>query len=433
MFVGNKDAIFMGESILHKLKDSALTIQLEAQDPDHPNDTSKVQFSLQNPVTGISLSLQGLLSWSSDANTNLSINVILTDGCGSSLVQQVSLVVVECPCRNFGTCSPVPGTQPGSSEFGCHCRQGTSGQLCETDTIDSCTPNPCGHGMCFDKPTDYVCDCGDGQLTLECSTTTHEEPSTMTTSAKIPDTTSTSATSTQTVSGASMTDALATTQKAPDTITTDAPTTTQTQKVPDTTITDAPTTTQKESDTTITDIPTTTQKAPDTITTDAPTTIQTQPVPDTTITDAPTTTQTQKAPDTTITDAPTATQKAPDTITTDAPTTIQTPKVPDTTTTDAPTTIQTPKVPDTTITDALTTTPNASDTTVISQQTMEPSVASWSSWTRWSNCSRTCDYGLQTRQRHCNNNQDTCEGSNTQKEQCILTSCIGKFTIVSIL
>ena len=364
MSVGNRDAIFMGESILHKFKDSALTIQLEAQDPDHPSDTSKVQFSLQNPVTGVSVSSKGLLSWSSDANTNLSISVILTDGCGSALVQQVSLVVSECPCQNFGTCNPVPGSQPGSNEFECHCRLGTSGQLCETDTIDSCTPSPCGHGTCIDKPTDYVCDCGDGQLTLECSTTTHE-PSTMTTdltTVQIPDTNTinTSATSTQNVSDAGTADSQETTVKAPDTTTIDAPPTTQTQKVPDTTTTNAPTTTQ-----------------------------------------------TQKVPDTTITDGPPSTQKAPGTSTTNAPTTTQTQKAPDTTTTDVP--------------------------PITSQQTTELSIASWSSWTRWTECSRTCDYGLQTRQRNCSDNQDTCEGSKTQKEQCILTSCIGKFIITSIL
>ena len=446
--------------MLYKLLTSDLTVQLEAIDPDYPNDTSIVQFSLESPTAGVEVSSSGLLSWALDSNTNLSINVILTDSCGSSIVQQLALVVVECPCQNFGTCSPLVGSQVGSNEFQCECVQGTSGQLCEIDINDSCTPNPCIPGTCVDQLTGYTCDCGNDQFAVDCGTPASQDPSTTSyhsTSRETPDTTTTSAQpvqeTTQKVPGVTTTPAQTaqeTTQKVPDATTTPVQTTQETtQKVPDATTNPAQTTqktTQKVSDATTTPDQTTqetTQKVPDATTTPAQTTQETtQKVPDATTTPAQTTQETtQKVPDATTTPVQTTqetTQKVPDMTTTDTQTTqVSKREVSATRTTSVgPVTQENKqKISDITTASAIETTPDtnstsvptrkAPDTTTVQPTTVMP-ILGWSSWSQWSECSRTCDYGLRKRQRKCNSEQhDACEGVGMQTEQCILESCKG--------
>ena len=146
LILANRDAVFTSQHILYKLQDSELNAILEAHDPDHPNDTAKVQFSLETVMDGVTVSSSGTLNGQSTANINTTINIQLADGCGSTNTLQIVLEVVECPCHNSGTCIPKNGSQPGSGQFQCQCVEGTMGQLCETDTIDSCTPNHVGTG-----------------------------------------------------------------------------------------------------------------------------------------------------------------------------------------------------------------------------------------------------------------------------------------------
>ena len=52
----------------------------------------------------------------------------------------------------------------------------------------------------------------------------------------------------------------------------------------------------------------------------------------------------------------------------------------------------------------------------------------WSRWTAWSQCSVTCEKGVQSRTRMCNNPTPRnggreCEGKNTDKRSCVKRSC----------
>ncbi|KAG8235482.1 hypothetical protein J437_LFUL018752 [Ladona fulva] len=63
------------------------------------------------------------------------------------------------PCRSGGTCLP---DAVGSSGRGyvCMCPPGTTGSLCEIDSVDECNPNPCRQdGVCQDRPGGHVCLC----------------------------------------------------------------------------------------------------------------------------------------------------------------------------------------------------------------------------------------------------------------------------------
>lgn len=54
----------------------------------------------------------------------------------------------------------------------------------------------------------------------------------------------------------------------------------------------------------------------------------------------------------------------------------------------------------------------------------------WSTWTDWSVCSTTCDVGLQSRDRDCNNPAPArdgrlCLGANVEYKICVSVSCAG--------
>ena len=439
--LANRDAVFTSQQVLYKLQDSELSVILEAQDPDHPNDTDKVQFSLEPVTDGVTVSSSGSLNWESTANMNTTINVRLVDGCDSSNIVQISLVVMECSCQNSGTCNLTNGRQPGSGQFQCQCVEGTVGQLCETDTIDSCAPNPCGHGACTDKPTGYSCDCGDGQEALNCSTTT-DHPTTLN-----EDTTSTPSPTTKEPEEDTTTTHSPTTQQPEETTTTPSPTT---QQPEETTTTTSPTT-QQPKETTTTPL-STAQQPKETTTTHSPTTRQPE---ETTTTPSPTTQQpkettttplstAQQPKETTTTHSPT-TQQPKETTTTPSPTTRQpeettttpsptTQQPKETTTTPSPTT-QRPKE-DTTTTPSRTTQPPKETTTTPSRTTQQPKEDTattattgpldnqWSDWSEWNACSRTCDYGLRTRRRECEN---VCDGPTEETEPCTTgSSCTSK-------
>ena len=54
--------------------------------------------------------------------------------------------------------------------------------------------------------------------------------------------------------------------------------------------------------------------------------------------------------------------------------------------------------------------------------------ATWSTWTSWGVCSETCDAGIRTRQRSCQNPApgQTCPGEPTDSQSCFIQECIGK-------
>ena len=127
----NRIPVFTSDSVLYKVEGTNISVQLQAYDPDYPNGTDMIEFTLDPLVLGVTISPSGLLVWSSEANSNITINLVLTDDCGSSKHEQLSLAVIECPCQNAGKCIPVPDSAPGSADFTCQCVEGTTGQYCE--------------------------------------------------------------------------------------------------------------------------------------------------------------------------------------------------------------------------------------------------------------------------------------------------------------
>lgn len=52
----------------------------------------------------------------------------------------------------------------------------------------------------------------------------------------------------------------------------------------------------------------------------------------------------------------------------------------------------------------------------------------WSSWTKWSNCSKTCGEGVSKRVRLCDNppqqgNGTICQGINSESKSCKISNC----------
>lgn len=54
-------------------------------------------------------------------------------------------------------------------------------------------------------------------------------------------------------------------------------------------------------------------------------------------------------------------------------------------------------------------------------------ISGWDFWSPWGSCSRSCDGGVQTRQRTCVKNNETCDGADTHNRQCNIFSCTGKY------
>ena len=53
---------------------------------------------------------------------------------------------------------------------------------------------------------------------------------------------------------------------------------------------------------------------------------------------------------------------------------------------------------------------------------------SWSNWSNWDECSASCDGGIQSRSRQCQNGlQNDCSGSPTEEQQCSRDSCTDGF------
>ena len=56
--------------------------------------------------------------------------------------------------------------------------------------------------------------------------------------------------------------------------------------------------------------------------------------------------------------------------------------------------------------------------------TVSENAGYWDAWSEWSQCTRTCDSGVRSRQRQCLSNA-MCIGSNVTTETCLVSPCPG--------
>lgn len=60
-------------------------------------------------------------------------------------------------------------------------------------------------------------------------------------------------------------------------------------------------------------------------------------------------------------------------------------------------------------------------------------IGTWSEWSSFSACSRTCNGGTQVRTRTCQNG-DACEGQNSQERSCNTEDCVvGKYITILVI
>ncbi|XP_065701170.1 delta and Notch-like epidermal growth factor-related receptor isoform X2 [Patagioenas fasciata] len=91
------------------------------------------------------------------------------------------------PCRNNGTCSPVPARglaaprrlqllppQPPGA-YSCACPAGVTGTYCQF-VSDPCASNPCHHGNCSTSGDGYLCLCSQGYEGTNCERSIHNLP-----------------------------------------------------------------------------------------------------------------------------------------------------------------------------------------------------------------------------------------------------------------
>jgi Notch-like protein len=69
------------------------------------------------------------------------------------------------PCLNGATCEPT------STGFICRCIPGSTGDVCEFDTVNECDSSPCQHGgTCIDAVGGYECSCPVLWNGIDCET-----------------------------------------------------------------------------------------------------------------------------------------------------------------------------------------------------------------------------------------------------------------------
>ncbi|XP_064929064.1 delta and Notch-like epidermal growth factor-related receptor isoform X3 [Columba livia] len=91
------------------------------------------------------------------------------------------------PCRNNGTCSPVPARGPAAprrlqllppqppAAYSCACPAGVTGTYCQF-VSDPCASNPCHHGNCSTSGDGYLCLCSQGYEGTNCEHSIHSLP-----------------------------------------------------------------------------------------------------------------------------------------------------------------------------------------------------------------------------------------------------------------
>lgn len=55
-------------------------------------------------------------------------------------------------------------------------------------------------------------------------------------------------------------------------------------------------------------------------------------------------------------------------------------------------------------------------------------IREWSRWSSWSECSKTCNSGIQRRERYCAQKDHSCEGESTQIRSCNEQACVQRST-----
>ena len=89
----------------------------------------------------------------------------LLQGFSGDVCQYAHAQCSSSPCLNGATC------QPTSTSYTCLCVGGSSGDLCEFDTVDECHSSPCHHGgQCVDAVGGYHCMCPALWSGVDCET-----------------------------------------------------------------------------------------------------------------------------------------------------------------------------------------------------------------------------------------------------------------------
>ncbi len=118
-FSDNRPPIITSPFVFFKKSGTALVKELEAYDPDDDDESSEsIKFSEDTGSHDIDVSEAGVLTWAATENVNTDIIVTVTDECGVSTTQNVSLRIYNCQCKNNGDCQQVSNV---AGTYTCEC------------------------------------------------------------------------------------------------------------------------------------------------------------------------------------------------------------------------------------------------------------------------------------------------------------------------
>ncbi|XP_031572274.1 von Willebrand factor D and EGF domain-containing protein-like [Actinia tenebrosa] len=155
---GNRAPKFTSNQTYFAIKGEYLILQLLSKDPDNRPVTYSLLRSTAHDYTFIK---SGLLRWNVTSNGNQGFNLKVTDECGAFDTLNITVRILQCPCRNGGQCVPHPYHPRGSGQYYCNCLRGFSGPNCEQN-INDCNGVNCGNGVCIDGVNNYTCRCNVG-------------------------------------------------------------------------------------------------------------------------------------------------------------------------------------------------------------------------------------------------------------------------------
>ncbi|XP_048577865.1 von Willebrand factor D and EGF domain-containing protein [Nematostella vectensis] len=153
----NSNPIFTTPPVQFALVDEMLVLHIHARDPENRTVTYSIRST---DAQGYSFTLDGQLNYTM-TSLSKTFTFVATDECNASDTMTLNLRVMECPCRNRGSCYPHPYYPRGSGQYECACPVGFNGSRCEVN-INDCESNTCVNGTCLDGVANYTCLCDVG-------------------------------------------------------------------------------------------------------------------------------------------------------------------------------------------------------------------------------------------------------------------------------